>query len=422
MTDQTPPANEAAARRRALQARAFTLTWLGYASYYLTRKNFSVVKNRLHEELGISVGALAGIDTFYLVLYAVGQFLCGGLGDRFGARRMLAFGMFASAAGAVVFGLSSTWWILALAFGLNGVFQATGWPNSVKAMTPWLARRSRGFVMGIWCTNYQVGGLAATALATFALVNFGWRAAFFAPAGWVGAVGLIVLLFLIDKPQDAGLPPLDDNVDVAFAAGPAAPRRSPFMAMIRLPALWILGGSYFGLKLIRYSLLFWLPFFLKRSLGYSEGAAGYLSTSFEAGGIVGVVLIGRVADRWFAKNPMRLVAPVILALAGSFLMLRVAGPIGMWAVGGSLALIGFLLFGPDALLSGAVAQNLGRDRAAGSAAGIINGLGSIGGACQGVVTAYVSQTWGWNALFLFFVAFAVVSAFALLPLAWRREF
>jgi sugar phosphate permease len=176
------------------------------------------------------------------------------------------------------------------------------------------------------------------------------------------------------------------------------------------------------MKLIRYSLLFWLPFFLKRALGYDEGTAGYLSTTFEAGGIVGALLIGWIADRFFTHNPLRLAAAVIFVLAGSFLLLRLAGPLGIWAVGANLALIGFLLFGPDTLLCGAVAQNLGREHATGSAAGLINGFGSTGAALQGLITAAVSQAWGWNALFLFFVGFALISAAALLPLAWRKRF
>jgi sugar phosphate permease len=88
----------------------------------------------------------------------------------------------------------------------------------------------------------------------------------------------------------------------------------------------------------------------------------------------------------------------------------------------SLAAIGFLLFGPDTLISGAAAQNLGGGRATASAAGIINGIGSMGAVCQGFLTATIAEAWGWDALFLVFVAVSVVSAAALLSLAWKREF
>lgn len=406
--------------RRALQIRTFALTWLSYASYYAARKNFSVVKSRLDTELHLGVGWLGAIDTAYLVAYAGGQFVNGALGDRFGARRMIALGMLASAAACIVFGSASSAWVFLAAFGVNGLFQATGWPNNVKTMGHWFGRRLRGRVMGAWSTNYQVGGLVATACAAYLLVHHGWRSAFFVPAAWTALVGVVVLLVLVEKPADRGLPATDDeDVD---RNGTSRSARSPFGEIIRIPAVWILGAAYFGLKLIRYSLLFWLPFFLTRRLGYDEGTAGYLSTAFEAGGILGAIVVGWVADRRFAANPLRLVVPVLLALGAAFVLFRAVSSLGPAAVVASLGLIGFLLFGPDTLISGAAAQDLGRDRATASAAGIINGFGSIGAACQGMLTAAISQTWGWDALFLAFVGVSVVSALVLMPLAWKARF
>jgi sugar phosphate permease len=79
-----------------------------------------------------------------------------------------------------------------------------------------------------------------------------------------------------------------------------------------------------------------------------------------------------------------------------------------------MAMVGFCLFGPDTLISGAAAQDLGGKHAAARAAGIINGLGSLGAVLQGVVTARVSEKFGWNALFYTFVLLALVSCLALL--------
>src|SRR5262245_25208031 len=108
---------------RRMQVRVFALTWISYASYYLGRKGLSVVKSRIDDELHVGVTALGAIDTAYLVAYAIGQFVCGALGDRWGARRMIAWGMLASAAACLVFGASSSVWIFLAAFAANGLFQ-----------------------------------------------------------------------------------------------------------------------------------------------------------------------------------------------------------------------------------------------------------------------------------------------------------
>ena len=408
-------------RLAALQVRVFALTWLSYAAFYLTRKDLSVVKSRLHEELAVSTSALGVIDTLYLLGYAIGQFASGMLGDRLGPRRMIAAGMLASAASALCFGLSSSVFVFSVCFGLNGFFQSTGWPNNVKAMQPWFGRQDRGRVMGLWCTNYQVGGLVATALATFLLASYGWRSAFLVPAALVAVVGVVVFLFLVERPEDAGLPPVDPDPAAPAPAG-GVPAADPYSlrALLRLPALWALGGAYFGLKLIRYSLLFWLPFYLKQELHYDERTAGYLSTSFEAGGIIGAIAIGWLSDRYFPGRRIRLAAPAILCLAGALLLYQHVGESGMVQNALAMALVGFLLFGPDTLISGAAAQDIGGSRATGTVAGLINGVGSVGAVLQGLVTAGVTALWGWRALFSCFVAMALVSGLALLSLALQQ--
>ena len=409
----------AAARMRRLQSAAFALTWMAYASFYLTRKNFAVVKGRLEGDLGFDIEHLGLIETLFLALYASGQFANGALGDKLGPRRVMGFGMIASAVTAWVCGLSGAVVVMGLAFGVNGYLQSTGWPNGVKTMGAWFGARSRGRVMGLWCTNYQVGGLVATALATFLLVEMGWRWAFHIPGLWLAAAGAVILVFLVERPQDAGLPPVeeDETEEEAVANDPG---RAGILQMLRVPAVWALGTSYLGLKLIRYSLMFWLPYYLAKVLHYPEGEAGYLSTAFEAGGIAGAIGTGWLSDRFFPKNRARLLVPMLVVLAGALLLYREVSALGALPNGLAMALVGFLLFGPDTLISGAAAQDVGKGASTGSAAGIVNGMGSCGAAMQGVVTAYVSVHLGWEALFHVFTALSVFSAVALLPIALKR--
>lgn len=399
----------------SLQLRTFALTWLGYASYYFTRKNLSVVKSRLHDTLGLSTTTLGEIDTLYLACYALGMFASGTLGDRIGARRLLTLGMLGSAATAVFFGLSSGAWAFAAAFALNGLFQSTGWPGNVKAMQPFFSHGSRGRVMGLWTTNYQVGGLLATALATFILVRWGWRAAFIGPAAWVSLVGLLIYALLIERPEDRGLPPVETaREEISTAVSGAATQKAPsLLELLRLPVLWALGGSYFGLKMIRYSLLFWLSFYLKQHLHYSEAAAGYLSMPFEIGGVPGSIIVGWISDRYFRTRRLRLAVPLLFVLGGALLAYQIFGGAGVVINAAILAMVGFLLFGPDSLLSGTMAQDLGGRAATGRVAGIINGMGSVGAIFSPVLVAQFAKHLGWDALFYGLSALAMISGLLL---------
>jgi sugar phosphate permease len=383
------------------RARVAGLTWLSYASYYLTRKNFSVAKARVGEQYGLSPSQLGDLDTGYLTAYAVGQFLSGWVGDRLGARRLVGLGMLLSAAACFVCGRSPSAWLFGAAFTLNGLAQSTGWPGNVKAMAAWFRPSERGTVMGVWTTNYQVGGLVAAALATFLLVHHGWRAAFNVPAAMVAAVALAVLRFLPERPR------------FETASSHSSPTSGRGGDLLRTPLFWRLGTAYFALKLIRYSILFWLPYYLKTGLGYSDAAAGYLSVSFEVGGIIGAICVGMVSDRLFPGKRREVSAVFIAALAlALFIYTRVA-PLGAAPNFLGMALVGFCLFGPDALISGAAAQDLGGAARAAFAAGAINGMGSLGAILQGRVTSAVVTHYGWSALYYVFVALALAAAVTL---------
>lgn len=394
------------------RARVFGLTWISYASYYLGRKGLSVTKARLVSRMGVSEGMLAAIDTAYLVAYALGQFASGILGDRFGARRLVGWGMLGSAAMCALFGASSASWVFLVAFGINGLAQATGWPGNTKAMAAWFTGRERGVVMGFWSTCYQAGGLAATALATLLLTTFGWRAAFLAPSVWLAGIAALVLFLLPDAgPQTAAEPVAAVDAREAVRADRAR--------VLGSVTVWSYGAAYFCVKLIRYSLLFWLPYYLHTALGYAEGESGYLSISFEVGGIVGSVAFGLFSDRVvrFSRSVVALVG--LLALAAALVLYARVAALGAVANFAGMALVGAFLFGPDSLLAGAAAQDLGGRHGAATATGFVNGMGSVGAILQGLVTVGIRQRFGWSGVFWVFVVLAALGAVCLVPAVVR---
>ena len=87
--------------------RIFFITWLAYGGFYLTRKCFSVAKVGIENDatLIISKTAMGWIDFCYLSAYAIGQFLWGIYGDRFGTRKIVLTGMLLSVVAAVAMGL-----------------------------------------------------------------------------------------------------------------------------------------------------------------------------------------------------------------------------------------------------------------------------------------------------------------------------
>jgi N-acyl-D-aspartate/D-glutamate deacylase/sugar phosphate permease len=356
---------------RRWRVRIFVATWVCYAGYYFGRQAFYVAKPELTLERGLDAATLGWIGVVFLGAYAAGEFVAAWMGTRIGARRTLLLGMALSALANLGFGAAGSAAALAALAGLNGLAQATGWPASIGTLAHWYARPELGQVTGWWSTCYQLGSVAAKSFAAMMLGRGGARWAFGGAAGVLAAVWAVVFALHRDRPQEVGLPAVG-------AEAPAAPDRAGTGSDGVAATVALMGGFYFFLKSIRYALLSWAPYFLQLNFGVPRGRAGHYAAVFDLCGFAGAVSAGTVSDRLLGgrRAGITLAMTVGLALAS----------LALWQLGGRspaafticLGAIGFLLYGPDVLISAAGAIDVGERRHALAAAGVINGMGSLG--------------------------------------------
>lgn len=190
------------------------------------------------------------------------------------------------------------------------------------------------------------------------------------------------------------------------------------MLMIRQPSMLLLGLAYTGLKFVRYTFFAWSPYYLASKVGMANDSAAYVSNGFEIGGILGLAIGGWVGDRWFSNNRVRLALVALPGMIAAVLLYRfinVGG--GIWGNVAGLAAIGFFLYIADSIVPGTAAQDIGGTA---SAAGIINGIDSTAQLFAGIVPIWLKNTWGWDAVFASFIALAIFSNLAVLPVAMRQ--
>lgn len=403
---------------RRWRTRVFVATWLSYFAYYFCRKPFYIAKPVLEAELGWSAEVLGAIGASYLIAYAIGQFTSAFFGDRVGARALVLSGMLVTALMNLAFGLTSVWWAFAIFMFVNGLAQATGWPGNVAAMAEWFRRKERGTVMGVWATNFQAGGVAANGLAAYLLGAYGFRAAFFAGALVVVGVAALYLGFQRNRPRDVGLTLVDPDATAADAEEESGPVR--WSRAVWTNAL-LIGTFYFFIKFIRYAVWSWTPYLLKKYYGLLPSDAGYLSTAFDVAGIVGVIAVGLLSDRVFRGRRTAVSFVSVLAMTASCVFLYVLGTQSLVLFGVVIALVGFFLYGPDALMSGAAAIEVGSKRSAARAAGLINGMGAVGAVVQELVLGKMLSSAGVGAVFATLVASSVCGAACLSVLLWRNR-
>jgi OPA family glycerol-3-phosphate transporter-like MFS transporter len=149
----------------------------------------------------------------------------------------------------------------------------------------------------------------------------------------------------------------------------------------------MMGTFYFFVKFVRYALWSWTPYFLKFSFGLASDDAGYFSTLFDVFGFLGVIVAGVLSDRVFGGRRATIALLMMVGLTLGTVALWLFGAQALVAFGISYSAVGFMLYGPDSLLTGAGAIDVGSRRHAIAAAGIINGMGSCGSVLQELVVS-----------------------------------
>lgn len=195
--------------------------------------------------------------------------------------------------------------------------------------------------------------------------------------------------------------------------------RSSVATLVRLRDLQLISLAYFGVKCVRYSLLFWLPYYLVTELFYATSAAGYCSILFDIGGIAGGIAAGQISDRLFRGR--RLLIAMTSCLVSSFalpIFATVAYKSKLLALIW-MAIIGFSVAGADSIIGGSAAADI-CDRyglpasALATVTGVINGSGSVGAVLQAYLTAYISSRLGWAALYSSLAVTCLFSALVLI--------
>jgi len=450
------------------------LTFLSYTMYHATRKPPSIVKSVLNpdstqRELGRDGwepfsgpdgnSLLGSIDVSFLAAYSIGMFFSGHIGDSMDLRKFLTIGMVGSGFFVCLFGLAYFWDIHSMYYFvavqiMAGIFQSTGWPSVVSVVGNWFGKSKRGLIMGVWNAHTSVGNILGSLIAARCLRDSNWGMSFIIPGVLMALSGLVINLFLVVDPEDAGhASPHDtsshqeggdiseDRIALTSAAAGGESMSSMvssdderastpglgggssrsgfterhqseavgFRAALRIPGVVTFSLCLFFTKLVAYTFLYWLPFYIERTeIGgeyLSAAKAGELSTLFDIGGVVGGILAGYLSDKYNARSMVS--AGFVYASIPVLYLYREYGSLSMNVNVGFMMLAGVLVNGPYALITTAVSADLGTHeslkgnaKALATVTAIIDGTGSIGAAIGPMLTGYISsRTNDWNNVF-----------------------
>ncbi len=416
-------------RLKRWRMSVFWVCLVGYIGYYLCRKNLSAAFPLMTEVFGYTNSQL-GLIAFYSELaYALGKIINGPLADKFGGRKLFLTGMVGAITCNILFTQGTTLTYFIVVWCICRYFLAMGWGGLVKMIGHWYEPERNGTIMGFISLNFQFGGVLATLLAGFLVANgVGWQGVFFYPSLILFVIFIISFFSSKETPRDLiphtnfGHSKVKPKAVLAQEEGEKEIKESP---------LKIIKGLL-GIKVFRHILLFsflttflrsifffWTPKLLV-DLGMGTANAILKSALFPFLGCLGTILLGWYTDK-YAKNGDRAKATWIM-LTG--LIASLLGVVYCIQVGGMndtivilLGACGFFLLGPYSMSSGCLTLDIAGPNGAGSASGMIDFLGYVGGSIAVWGAGKLSDIFGWGEVFQVLAVTAALATFS----AWMMS-
>jgi len=397
------------------QKKMFWLMWVTYASFYLLRVNIFIAMPEIMQDFNLTKTNMGLVLSSLFLLYAIGQFINGQLGDKLNSRRIITLGLLSSAVLNIIYGFTGgLLGLMIVVWGLNGYFQSMGWGPTVKAMANWFPVKVRGKISGRLGTSYIIGGAISWLLAGTIIKYFDWRFTFFLPAIFCILVALHWFIRARNAPEEVGLPSLEEqergieNNEIRKDAHIGF--RNTLKITLLDPSIWFAAFGLFGLNIVRYGFMSWAPTFMFEEQGATISVAAYKGIAFPVAGGLGAIFAGWASDKIFKhrRAPVSFIMLVLLAI--SCYLFRIV-PGDNWMVSLIILLfIGFFTFGPHILIVAAIPADFGSRKAASSVTGFIDAMGYLGASLTGVGTGYLIEKFSWNAGFCFWILGAIFAA------------
>jgi OPA family glycerol-3-phosphate transporter-like MFS transporter len=375
---------------------------LTYATYYMGRYNFNVVKGDMGKRFDLDKAEMGLIATAGFWTYALSVIFNGPLADRIGGRRAILLGAVGAMTLNLIIGLLflNGWQTkilvgMSLLYSVNMYFQSFGALSVVKVNAAWFHVKERGVFGGVFGSMISAGYFLAITIGGWILAHFTWYWVFLVPAAAIGTMAIVDYFLVRDRPSQAGHPDFDTG---DASSGDETPVDLAYLAkrVFTNPIIVTIAAAEFCTGFVRQGLLLYFTEYLEEVHGVAKGTAlfSWASGGITLGGIAGGLICGWLSDHFFhSRRP-----PVaFIFYIGQVIALLLLGFAPSPQVAGFL--VGFscmFIFGVHGMLSGTASMDFGGRKAAASAAGMLDGIQYVAAGLTGFGLGWILKTYGWD--------------------------
>ncbi len=297
-----------------------------YFFSYFHRIAPAVVAGDLMRAFSLSAASLGSLAAIYPYVFALMALPAGGLADTLGPRWTLALGAATMGFGAILFGLAPVFnaaWTGRLFVGLGASVILIA---SLRLAAEWSRPDEFATISGWSQTVGNVGALVASSPLALLVETLGWRESFVLIGTLTLLMALAAALFVRDRPEAMGLPPV--NPEGALRAVPSLRETlRGIPGILANPLTWppVLATTGVYSTLIALFGLWGVPY-LSQVYGLPRVQASTYTALLGLGVVVGAPLVGWLSDRWLGRRRLPFAAFTaiyaacwaLLALPGEF--------------------------------------------------------------------------------------------------------
>jgi predicted MFS family arabinose efflux permease len=290
----------------------------------------------LKDEFGVSYAALGLMVAVMYTVSGIAQTLAGFIVDRYGARRVLLFGMAAFSISLLLAGFATSYWMLLAVALLAGVGNSVFHPADFAILNAKVNPKRLGYAFSTHGIGGNFGWLAAPAFSIGISTLYGWRAATIA----AGVLGLLITAAIATRRAISGAQ-ADTGVQRHKAEGGGERGlKGDVRTLLSRPVLKCFAFfTFYSMALLglqTFSVSVTTAMYGVPLVGASAALTGFLF-----GGIVGIVAGGIAAAHSSRHN---LVAATGMLIGAALTLLLASGALPLWLLTGTMALIGFFTF------------------------------------------------------------------------------
>ena len=380
------------------------------AMSYINRTVISVAAPTLIKHFHLSETQMGSIFSAFILSYGIVMAPGGWLADRFGPRWILAvvgggsaiFTALTAVVGTASLAsyLSVFWCFLVVRLAL-GACSAPLYPSCARMNANWVPLLDRARVQGFIIGGAPLGAAITPVLFTWLIARYGWQRSFLLAAAATALLAGLWLGSVQDHPAGSSAPK---------TVTPPTRRADPSVwSLLKNRNILLLTAGYVALNYFEYIFFYWIYYYFGeiRKVGASQSAI--YTTVLLLVMMVMLPLGGWVSDRLIPRlgsiPACRTVAVAGMVLSAVLLYAGTNLVTGLPMVALLSLALGLAAFteGPFwAALIEAGGSHVG------TAGGIMNGVGNIGGVLAPVLTPYIAARAGWS-WGLYFGSFIVVA-------------